>query len=103
MINQQIKLLESESEVAVTDEEILAILDKITALIYENGERKEAAEARFNACSEEAQYQGKINACDTAPFTNFEKYGKGDELQYSCEFWEMAATGAEDWDDMNGR
>jgi hypothetical protein len=102
MINQQIKLLDSSASVAETDAEIVGIYDKIDALIHENGDRMKKAKNRFDATSSEAQYQGHLNAGDTAPFSNFEKYGKQDELEYSCEFWEMAADGAESWECFKG-
>lgn len=94
MINQQIKMLDSEAQVA-DDARVLEILDQITALISENAKRMEAAKAKFYGFSEDAQYSGELNAAQTAPFTNFAKYGKQDEMLDSCEFWELAADGAE--------
>jgi len=99
MLNQQIKVLESELSVSESesDQHIFGLLAKIDALDAENGRRMRAAKIRFYAESEEAQYQGELNAAQTAPFNNFEHYGKYGELFYSCEFWEMAAASAESW------
>jgi hypothetical protein len=100
MLNQKIKLLESNAEVAETDAEVVSIFDEITALIYENGTRIENAKQRFYKTSDEAQYQGNLNVGETAPFSNFVKYGKQAELECSCEFWEMSADSAESWEDF---
>lgn len=101
MINQQIKLLDSEAQVA-DDDRVIEILDEITALISENAERMEKAKSKFYSFSEDAQYSGELNAAQTAPFTNFAKYGKQDEMLDACEFWELAADGAELYQDDQG-
>ena len=95
MLNQKIKLLDAEAQATDSDKRVLEILDEITALISENADRMEAAKTKFYAFSEDAQYSGELNAAQTAPFTNFAKYGKQDEMLDACEFWELAADSAE--------